>query len=519
MKILLKNNNPFKWHIINNIYFKGYFYFEELLYEGEIAIKKIKEKSNDIDDFLNKINGIYTILIEDKKEITIITDILRTMPILYSFEQKIITDDIMMFSKLEIDLKEKELFILSGFVQGNKTIFKGINQTQSGLKVIIKENKIIEKEYFNIKLESEEINKNILEKLDSLHIDVFKRLIISLKNKRAIIPLSGGQDSRLIITMLKRLNYKNVLCFSYGKLENKESLKSKNIAEDLGYEWIFIEYDKNFNQLLETKEYKEYEIFAAQGVGLAHIQDFYAVKLMKKKNILKKDDIFIPGHSYDFLAGSHLKKEIIDKNFDFSKENLKREIIEKHYNLWPNFKWIEILGQKIEDNYLKEKKIKNKYDFVEILDSFNMKERQSKFIVNSIKVYEYFGYQWRIPLWDIKLIEFWEKISLEKKLGRQLYFEYTNFEKTLSYLTKYDAVKIDTRRYRYLKKYPTLIKYLKKILKIFKYNSHELNFNKIQTKTNFIYNTILGQENINSILSKKYIKNIEILIQNNRGKK
>ncbi len=40
-----------------------------------------------------------------------------------------------------------------------------------------------------------------------------------------------------------------------------------------------------------------------------------------------------------------------------------------------------------------------------------------------MRVYEHFGYEWLIPLWDSELFEYWKKVPIEWRYNRKLYFE------------------------------------------------------------------------------------------------
>lgn len=514
MKIILKTK---KWYSKDKIYFKGFFFWKNKLYRGIEAIDIIFSNLERIEEFLRKLNGNYTIVINDSNKIILVSDLLRTTPLLYSLEEKMITDDISIFKNLNLDCINTELFLLSGFVQGKETLFNNISQVEAGEIVILKSDTIKKNKYFELSYKKI-LNKTLeekIKKLDVVHIEVFKRLIRTLDNRRVVIPLSGGQDSRLVAVMLKRLNYENVICFSYGKFGNIESKISKEIAEYLGYKWYFIEYDREFENILKDRECIKYEEFAGQGVSLPHIQDFYAVKKLKEKNILKEEDVFIPGHTYDFLTGGHLLEEFFEKNYKFTKENLISEIIKKHYILWPNRKNLKKIKEKILKNYIKDDFIEKKDCFIEVLDKFNMNERQAKFIVNSIKVYEYFGYEWRIPLWDLELIKFWEKIPFEEKLNRNFYFNYTSNIEILSELTRYDLnnkineCKIKKVLKKIIKRNYYFYEVLKRGRKIINYRKHILNFDGIQSRLDYLYNIIKGQESINSYLVKEYIKNIK----------
>jgi len=54
-------------------------------------------------------------------------------------------------------------------------------------------------------------------------------------------------------------------------------------------------------------------------------------------------------------------------------------------------------------------------------ENWIMKERQAKFIVNSTKVYLYFGYDYIMPFWDKRLLDFFPTLPFRMKLNKQLY--------------------------------------------------------------------------------------------------
>ena len=56
------------------------------------------------------------------------------------------------------------------------------------------------------------------------------------------------------------------------------------------------------------------------------------------------------------------------------------------------------------------------YEYSEFID------RQSKYVISGQRMYEYYGYSWRLPLWDEEYILFWKKVPLEYKLKQKLYF-------------------------------------------------------------------------------------------------
>ena len=45
-------------------------------------------------------------------------------------------------------------------------------------------------------------------------------------------------------------------------------------------------------------------------------------------------------------------------------------------------------------------------------ECWDCQERQAKFIVNSVRAYEFFGFEWRLPLFDAELMDFWSRIAV-----------------------------------------------------------------------------------------------------------
>ena len=50
--------------------------------------------------------------------------------------------------------------------------------------------------------------------------------------------------------------------------------------------------------------------------------------------------------------------------------------------------------------------------------------RISQFIVNSMRVYDFFGLRWRLPLWDCDYAGFWYTVPWESKYGSILYNDF-----------------------------------------------------------------------------------------------
>jgi asparagine synthase (glutamine-hydrolysing) len=237
-----------------------------------------------------------------------------------------------------------------------------------------------------------------------------------------VVPLSGGLDSRIIVAMLKRLGAEDVICFTYGKKGNREAEISRQVAEALGYRWYFVEYTKEkLYDNYRSDDMQRYLEYGGNLVSLPVIQDFLAVKELKEEGKIPGNAVIVPGHSGDMLAGSHIPLDY-DQSQVYTFGKFLEDSLKKHYNLW---KWDKtefgpIFEGKIR-KYAGDISVHDNESCANAIELFDFNERQAKFIINSVRAYEFFGYQWRIPLWDAELMDFFSNVDLKQRIQQRLY--------------------------------------------------------------------------------------------------
>ncbi|OAA26590.1 hypothetical protein AT15_06430 [Kosmotoga arenicorallina S304] len=320
-----------------------------------------------------------------------------------------------------------------GYVLGNNTLIDDFRQIIPGQKMIINNyGKIINTsdEYKNLpritNLSETEFEENFFKTL----MKVFEQALYFSEGKRILIPLSGGYDSRLIACILKELNVNNVVCVSYGVpgTGNVETDISEEVARRLGYEWVYISYDfKKLRKSMRSQKFTDYLISTHNFSSLPHIQEFLAFEEIEK-HFGNEEFIIAPGHSADFSAGSHLTALVEKAQKTRHLEDVFDAIVAKHFVLRklpiPETIKIDLMNTLVEfSNYIDEP-----YRIFEVWDWY---ERQAKFIVNSIRLYEFFGHCWWLPFWDKRFIDFWMSVPFEHKLGKKLYDRFVQkiFEK------------------------------------------------------------------------------------------
>ena len=407
-------------------FLRGYFYHDHQCITHQNFANLYPKADFQASDFENW-NGEFALVIQRNEEVVLVTDKKRSIPLFYSQsknQQWLIQDFVEQSSNTKLQEDAVEEFLITGFVAGSKTMFQEWSQVEAASYVTLGSTAKQAFYYsFVVEKETKELSEWTSE-LASIFNDIFDDLAKRLEGKQIIIPLSGGYDSRLISIMLCERGLKDqITTFTYGRPGNGESTVSKQIADRLGLRWKYFEYNKElWSNMYQSKEWEEYVQYSSNGVSVAHLQDFPSTqKLTKEENL--KNAVFIPGHSLDYLAGGHLPHEaVFGKNF--TQDEVIQFILNKHHRLWTpvNGLWAgaPTTIQGIRDYVSKFDDYSNE-NVCNIIDEWNWRERQSKFIINSVRIYEFFGQDWTLPLWDDRLIYFFSNIPVEWKYKKYLY--------------------------------------------------------------------------------------------------
>lgn len=421
VRIELINNKGFKWYESSGIQFKGYLFDDGKYLSGYEAVNQIKfrfQNSSPKKDYLNDFNGIFAFIITVNEKVFICADRTRSFPLFYSRTDSIIriSDDPKNLRKddSQINAEAAKIFLHTGYTTGSSTLYKDIYQVQAGEFITISGLEI-RKEFYHF-YESDRISDDAVSlelELCGIIEKIGDDLALSLKDKIPVIPLSSGFDSRLIAAMLRKRGFDNVITFTYGRKDNPELELSEKVARKLGYGWNFIEYSEDtVKDFIASDRFRDYYPTASNYSSMFYLQEYFALEELKKS--IPENSVFIPGHSGDFFAGSHLNKKIISTE---TENELIEEIIKKHYN---NKKYelsdTGIISESIKETLTK----KEKFTYLDF-ENWDLKERQAKFILNSNRIYEYFDYEYRLPLMDVRIMDFFAKVSADLKYGKKLY--------------------------------------------------------------------------------------------------
>ena len=395
-------------------------------------------KDDDIINYLACIRGNFSIIVKTDDYIVASVDCIRSVPLYYFVKNSttFITDDVGYLKrtghKLKISNDSQLSVLMSGYTLFEDTLYLGVKSFIPGQIFSYCSGGVNSYNINNFQTWFGDNNKSpgslklMCSEFNDVVLEVMENTINSLNNRQVVVPLSGGYDSRLIVSLLRYYNYENVICFTYGMVGNFEAISAKKIAEELGYKWIFIDLNiKEQQNFYKSEEFPSYLEYADTVDSVPYYQGLYAVKYLKEKNLVDSDAIFINGNSGDFITGGHISNFYQYCNSNVPDNTAYNKIIDKYYSLWGYLKISDNINEiinKIKGSY---KRLENEHnvninicDFIYYYEFIN---RQSKYVIQGQKVYEYYGYEWRLPLWDLKMIEFWSSVPNNYKNGQFLY--------------------------------------------------------------------------------------------------
>jgi len=426
------------WNNEDNTFAKGRAFIDGKIYEGQKLAEYFNKSA--LVDAVPLANGLWGLIKKYDSSVLMAADRMRSYPLFYGVfnNTAYISDDPYWVKEKvgdkEFDEASKNEFLLTGYVTGCDTLYKNVKQIQAGELIFIDfddENNI----RINISKYYSFIHENYFENLsrqqllqehETILFKAVNRLIEYAKGRTIVLPLSGGYDSRLVATALKKMNYNNVITFTFGRKDNPECLISKEVARYLQYKWIFIPYDNEKSYVwYNSLERKNFSIYGDNLSTILPDREWPAVWELKNQNLIPKDAVFAPGHSGDFISGGHIPKKLCKANV--KKEDFVEEILKKHYVMWNwdgvKDKWKSGFSNKIL-NCTGVKFLGKSNDAANFYEKWNWQENQIKRMANSVKIYDFFGYDYWLPLWDYEYMNFWCKVPLGYRINKNLYDEY-----------------------------------------------------------------------------------------------
>ena len=392
------------------------------LYEGAslAAYFSDVEDVHDLTDRLRAANGKFAVCLETGTITAFATDRLNSYALYYQPEGIIVSDTASAVpSKGRLDRLAEAFYLSSGATPPGSTLLEDVWQLPAA-SLAMREGQdwtVFQYDSYGCSLENER-DCSVLE-LSHRMEDVFRRMIRRLGGRQAVVPLTGGNDSRLILCMLRRFNYTNVLCYTVGKRSFHDCVLAAEAAKKLGYRHLCIDPSaEDISPLcsVQDADFERYYRYVGGLTNFVWLYDYAAIRYLRHQRLLSDDAVFIPGHSGDTIAGSHLLKAGVSPR-------------DTAYSLTQKLMYIDF-EYSCRRSVLRE--VKNWFDQAlrdgatpySAFQTCVVQHRQAQNIVHSVRAIRYFGYEVYLPLWDRVLYDTFSRLPYSSLDSCRLYSDY-----------------------------------------------------------------------------------------------
>jgi len=389
----------------------------------------------EVSAYLRRLNGHFALVVEGDQSLWAAVDPLRSIPLFYRRHGSsvLLSDSANLLLRrdepLALDQTAAAAVLKAGYTLGDATLYPDVKELQAGQFLVVSSEDVSARFYYqHIHTPRALEFATIMDDLDAVSKNVFSRLINSLGGRTCVIPLSGGYDSRYIATMLRRCGYTSVICYSYGAEGSDEVVTSQRVAAALGYPWFSVKYTpEKWRAYLESEDAALYELECGNGSAIPHVQEYIALNELVQSGKLPEDAVVVPGFSGDLLGGSYVPPEVASPlASELLRAGLGDYISKTHLSFSQAVSpaMMETLRERIQDTLSEYPPVETIEDFVSVHEAWFTVHKVAKFVVNSLRVYEHFGFEWLMPLWDRELCDFWYTVPLQYRQHSELYESY-----------------------------------------------------------------------------------------------
>ncbi|WP_336024669.1 hypothetical protein [Halobellus salinisoli] len=272
--------------------------------------------------------------------------------------------------------------------------------------------------------------EDLHDSLASTMARVFDRVVRVADGRPVLVPLSGGWDSRLVAAELVARDVE-VVGFTFGAHGHGDVEVSRDIASALGIDWEWVEYTTDrWHDWYHSPARRRYHEYAFNLDSLPFLAEWPAVAELLERGDVPEDALVCPGHTVATPS-----ERVPDAWVTAAEEGTRGDapttadvvehILDTHYSLW---EWSDAdFRERFVDRIKAEAGLTTVRDATEAVAAYERWEwatRMTTFTNGDCRLYEWFGFDWWLPLWDREYVEFWASVPLAHRHKKALQREY-----------------------------------------------------------------------------------------------
>ncbi|MBW6391926.1 asparagine synthase-related protein [Billgrantia antri] len=423
-------------HVCGSVWLDG----QRLASEDALARLEPVEDHDIWQQRLAHLNGFYALVRQTTSGVVAAVDRVRSIPLFYGIQGNAcyLSDDAdwvrQRVGEVSVDDEAKADFELAGYVTGRDTLFRRVKQLRAGEALVVSDAEsavsLSLARYYRFQ---DHVMPTQDDGLGQARLEegveaACQRLVEAANGRQIVVPLSGGYDSRLIATLLARCRYPRVLTYAYGYRDNQEAKVSREVARALGLPWTFVEYSQQaWGRVADSEPYWRYQQWASGWNGIANMQDWLAVKQLTEQGLVEPGSLFAPGHCCvtGFVPPDVFEARRAGRLMPAGE--LGEALRQRHFMLNTSEEGEALFAERVLPRLAMDYPLDvplEPDEFIRWFVQFGWQERQAKFIVNSVRCFEFFGHDWWMPLYDRDFMYVWQSLPLHWLEGRAGYVDF-----------------------------------------------------------------------------------------------
>ncbi len=437
--VKLINNNGYSWYFKTNslgqkVWVKGFLLINDTVLSETDFLDYISDcNGNELPKLIADFDGFFSIVVEDGNSIFAAVDHMRSFPILYKetncgicvFDMPTMDD----YESNTVNPKNENIFLSTTFTLENTTLFDNYFQIPAGKYLLVNDSECRLERYWEPTYNKNQVSniKEAKELILNAYEHLFNMCAKIIGNRKVVISLSGGYDSRLVLNGLLKagIDRNNIITYTCGIKKYDDSRISKLVADAVNIKNYYINYDSKRARKYFKNNFKKYSFYASNLVSSPSIQEWYAISELIRKENIDKDSIFVTGYG-GILPGHYITPQIMNAD----REEIKG-ILTNLMNEFADYKPRQTHQEKKNiidciwntEYFSSLNKNSSCIEFVECYEKFIYLEEQSKHIQNSVRNHEFYGFKWLTPLFLKEQFELWGRIANPLRVGNNTFLD------------------------------------------------------------------------------------------------
>lgn len=425
MQINLTGN---KWKKHGDVYLRGRFFDGVDPCDLQHIAKELGAFGavTDVVSYVNTLRGDFSFIINTPNLQCLVLSHTRLYPLFYRWHEGqwwvSDTPSVLLRKGDEVDESARRQYVYTGAPFAGNTLIASIKQGKPSYVTCFEGGQTAEYLFGAYSI----VGSSFLER-DTLKMSfdrvlqvVSERLLRVIGDRQVVVPLSGGYDSRLVLSLLHKMGIKKILCYTVGEWNPSEQMVAQQVARALQVPLIHIDYrDEQYRvQDYGSAPFMDYVDTMGAFTNFMWLYEYNAILWLKQHALLQDDAIFIPGHVGDFFAGSHLQKLGVKENISIRSLQQKLLLHSFEYGK-PCFDaaFRTDLKAYLQGMQHHEQAYKKVLQFI-------AENRLAHQILNSARVYEYLGYDVLLPLCDVDFVRFFWQLPYSELSQVTFYNQY-----------------------------------------------------------------------------------------------